>query len=83
MRKNTTLGRQIYPSFVGAALLAMVISFYYLVDIFNGYLNRQSEEYSKAQAMLVERLFQGKFDIVNTPEIDATLKEIGPDIRAE
>ena len=58
----------------------MTIGFYYMADIFSDYLNRQSEQYVKAQALLIERLFQGKLDIVNAPEIDSTLKEIGPHI---
>jgi two-component system, OmpR family, phosphate regulon sensor histidine kinase PhoR len=77
MRKKPTLGRQIYPSYISAALLAMAITFYYLSDIFSDAMNTQSEQYVKAQALLVERLFQGKFEASNGPEIDSILKDMG------
>jgi two-component system phosphate regulon sensor histidine kinase PhoR len=81
MRNKPTLGRQIYPSYIGAALLAMAITFYYLSDIFSDALNTEAEQYVKAQALLVERLFRGKFEVSNGPEIDSTLKDIGPHLQ--
>jgi two-component system phosphate regulon sensor histidine kinase PhoR len=79
MRKRKLLWK-IYPSYLIVVVLALAAMVWHTSDIVSDQYNQRLADDLKTQAVLTEKLLAGRFTPEASSEIDALLKEIGPNI---